>query len=129
MTNDKLLKCSQTLPEHKSDCEHFLVSESEVEDYVPRRSVQFGSDNEDNDVDDHVDDGEDGDNGEFHSAPKSPGISRPNSRCRGSSCHGRGPRSNKVIETTDVDLQKFGRDGTIRQLADNGNKAPGKMVL
>jgi len=83
LTNDKLLKCSQTLPEHKSDCEIFLDAEIEGEDYVPQKLVRFGSDNEGNDVDDHVDDdGKDDDNGELHSPPKSPGISTPNICCR-----------------------------------------------
>jgi hypothetical protein len=95
---------------------------------VPRKSELFGSDNEDYNVDDD-DDGEDNDNEELHSPPKSPGISKPSNPCRGSSCHGRETRSNNVTESTDVDLQKFGRDGTVWQLADIGNKAPGKLIL
>jgi hypothetical protein len=132
LKNDELLECSQILPGNKLDCELFLASESEGENYVPWRSEQFGCDNEGYKVDDHDDgddDDEDNDNEELHSPPKSPGISRPSNRCRGSSCRGRGPRSNNVTESADVDLQKFGRDGTIRQLADIGNKAPGKVIL
>lgn len=132
MKNDELLECSQILPENKLGFELFLASESEGENYVPWRSEQFGSDNEEYDVDDHDDgddDNEDNDNEELHSPPKSPGISRPSNRCRGSSCRGRGPRSNDVTESTDVDLQKFSRGGTIWQLADIGNKAPSKVIL
>ena len=62
-------------------------------------------------------------NEELHSPPKSPGISRPNILRTGSSCHDRGLRTNNVTESTDADLQKFGHDGTIRQLADILNKA------
>jgi hypothetical protein len=130
LTNDELLECSQILPENKLVCELFLPSESDGENYVPWRSEQFGCDNEDYNVDDHHygDDDEDNDNEELHSPPKSPGISRPSNRCRGSSCRSRRPRSN-VTKSTDVDLQKFGRDGTIRQLADIGNTALGKVIL
>jgi len=129
LTNDKLLKCSKNRLEHKSDCELSLDSESEGEDYVPRISVRFGSDNEDNDADDHVVD--DDDNEELYSPPKYPGISTPSNCYRGNSCNGRGPRSNtsNVTKSTDEDLHKFGGDGTIRQLADTGNKAPGKVIL
>jgi len=93
-------------------------------------TCQGDRNNEDYDVDDHDDDNdEDNDNEELHSPPKSSGISRPSHRCRGSSCHGSGPRSNNVTDSTDVDWQKFGGDWTIRQLADVGNKTPGKVIL
>jgi hypothetical protein len=81
---------------------------------------KFRSDNED--YDDYND--EDNDNEKLHSPSKSSGISKTTNRCRGSSCHGRGLRSNNVTESNDADLQEFGRDGTIRQLSDIGNKAP-----
>jgi hypothetical protein len=119
-------------PERKSDCELSLDAEIEGEDYVLRISVRFGSDNEDNDADDHfVDDDDDDDNEELHSPPKYPGISRPSNRCRGNSCHGRGSRSNtsNVTTSADEDLHKFGGDGTMRQLADIGNKATSKVIL
>jgi hypothetical protein len=113
------------LSEHKSDCELFLDSESDGEDYVSRNSVRFDSNNED---DNNV---EDDDNEELHSPPKYPGISRPRNHYKRNSCHGRGPRSNvsNVTKSTDEDLHKFGREETTRQLADNGNIAPAKVTL